>query len=46
MPVITIAGNERISTDEKRKMVKEVSKIVSEAYGLPEYNHRRREYRL
>ena len=35
MPVITIAGNERISTDEKRKMVKEVSKIVSKAYGLP-----------
>ena len=35
MPVITIAGNERISTDEKRKMVKEVSKTVAEAYGLP-----------
>ena len=35
MPVITIAGNEGISTDEKRKMVKEVSKTVAKAYGLP-----------
>ena len=35
MPVVTIAGNDGISIDDKRKMVKEVSKIVSESYGLP-----------
>ncbi|MBX7076090.1 MAG: 2-hydroxymuconate tautomerase family protein [Methanobacteriaceae archaeon] len=36
MPVITIYGNEGISKDEKRKMVKEVTKTVAEAYKLPE----------
>ena len=35
MPVITIAGNENISIEDKREMVKKVSEIVSEAYGLP-----------
>ena len=35
MPVITIAGNDGISTEKKAKMVKKVSEIVSEAYDLP-----------
>ena len=35
MPVITIAGNDTISTDKKREMLEKVSKVVSEAYGLP-----------
>lgn len=35
MPVITIAGNEGISLDKKRKMIKEVSEAVSDAYDLP-----------
>lgn len=35
MPVITIAGNDTIITDKKREMVEKVSKVVSEAYGLP-----------
>ena len=35
MPVITIAGNDGISLDKKRKMIKEVSKAVSDAYDLP-----------
>lgn len=35
MPVITIAGNDTISTDKKRKMVEKVSEAVSEAYELP-----------
>ena len=35
MPVITIAGNNGISTEKKRKMVKKVSEIVAESYGLP-----------
>ncbi len=35
MPVITIAGNEGITTEAKRKMVKKVSKIVAESYDLP-----------
>jgi len=35
MPVITIAGNPNISTENKRKMVKDVSEIVANAYGLP-----------
>ena len=35
MPVITIAGNDGITKENKAKMVKEVSEIVAEAYGLP-----------
>lgn len=35
MPVITIAGNDGISLDKKREMVKEVSQIVADAYDLP-----------
>ncbi len=35
MPVITIAGNDGISLDKKREMVKKVSEIVAEAYDLP-----------
>ena len=35
MPVITIAGNDCISLDDKREMVKKVSEVVAEAYGLP-----------
>ena len=35
MPVITIAGNEGISIDKKREMVKKVSEAVAEAYDLP-----------
>ncbi|MDL2247007.1 tautomerase family protein [Methanobrevibacter sp. OttesenSCG-928-K11] len=36
MPVITIAGNDGISKNNKEKMVKEVTKIVADAYDLPE----------
>jgi 4-oxalocrotonate tautomerase len=35
MPVIHISGNNGISLDKKREMVKRVSEIVAEAYGLP-----------
>lgn len=35
MPVITIAGNNGITVEKKREMVKKVSEVVSEAYGLP-----------
>ncbi len=35
MPVITIAGNDGITLDKKREMVKKVSEVVSEAYDLP-----------
>ena len=35
MPVITIAGNEGITTEKKREMVQKVSEVVSEAYDLP-----------
>ena len=35
MPVITIAGNDTISVEDKREMVKKVSEIVSDSYGLP-----------
>ena len=35
MPVITIAGNDTITLDKKREMVKKVSEVVSEAYDLP-----------
>lgn len=35
MPVVTIAGNEKISLDKKREMIEEVSKIVAEAHNLP-----------
>ena len=34
MPVITIAGNDTISVEDKREMVKKVSEIVAESYGL------------
>lgn len=35
MPVITIAGNDGISKENKKEMVKKVSEIVAEAYELP-----------
>ena len=35
MPVITIAGNDVISIEKKREMVKKVSQTVAEAYDLP-----------
>ena len=35
MPVITIAGNDGISTEKKREMVKNVSQVVADAYDLP-----------
>ena len=35
MPVITIAGNNTITLEKKREMVKKVSETVAEAYGLP-----------
>ncbi len=35
MPVIQIAGNNGISLENKREMVKKVSEVVAEAYGLP-----------
>ena len=35
MPVITIAGNDTISVEDKREMVNKVSEIVAESYGLP-----------
>lgn len=35
MPVITIAGNDGISIDKKREMVKNVSQVVADAYDLP-----------
>ena len=35
MPVITIAGNNGITLENKREMVKKVSEIVTEAYELP-----------
>lgn len=35
MPIITIAGNKGITIEKKREMVKKVSEVVSEAYGLP-----------
>lgn len=35
MPVVTIAGNEGLTTEKRREMVKEVSEVVSKAYDLP-----------
>lgn len=35
MPVVTIAGNEGITTEKKREMVERVSKVVAESYDLP-----------
>lgn len=35
MPVITIAGNDGISPEARREMVKKVSEIVAESYDLP-----------
>lgn len=35
MPVVTIAGNECLSNDDKSYMVEKASEIVSKAYGLP-----------
>ena len=35
MPVITIAGNNGITKENKKEMVKKVSQIVAEAYELP-----------
>lgn len=35
MPVITIAGNDGISLEKKREMIKNVSEVVAEAYDLP-----------
>ena len=31
MPVVTIAGNDGISVEKKREMVKKVSEVVAEA---------------
>jgi 4-oxalocrotonate tautomerase len=36
MPVVTIYGNEGISTEKKREMVNKITKTVAEAYDLPE----------
>ena len=41
MPVITIAGNDTISVEDKREMVKKVSEIVAESYGLPSLSERK-----
>ena len=35
MPVIKIDGNDGISVEKKREMVKNVSKVVADAYDLP-----------
>jgi 4-oxalocrotonate tautomerase len=35
MPVITIAGNNGITVEKKREMVKKVSEVVADAYDLP-----------
>ncbi len=35
MPVITIGGNNGITLEKKREMVKKVSEVVAEAYDLP-----------
>ena len=35
MPVITIAGNDGITIEKKREVVKKVSEVVADAYGLP-----------
>ena len=35
MPVITIGGNNGITLEKKREMVKKVSQVVAEAYDLP-----------
>ena len=35
MPVITIAGNDGISVEKRREMVKKVSEVVADAYELP-----------
>ena len=35
MPVITIGGNNTISIEKKREMVKKVSEVVADAYDLP-----------
>ncbi len=35
MPVITIGGNDGITLEKKREMVKKVSEVVAEAYELP-----------
>ena len=35
MPVITIGGNDGITLEKKREMVKKVSEVVAEAYDLP-----------
>ena len=35
MPVITIAGNDTISVEDKREMVKKVIEIVADNKGLP-----------
>ena len=35
MPVIHISGNDGISIEKKREMVKNVSQVVADAYDLP-----------
>ena len=35
MPVITIGGNNTITLEKKREMVKKVSEVVADAYDLP-----------
>ncbi|WP_409200001.1 4-oxalocrotonate tautomerase DmpI [Methanobrevibacter sp. DSM 116169] len=36
MPVVTISGNNTINKENKNKMVHEVTKVVANAYNLPE----------
>lgn len=35
MPVVTIGGNEGITIEKKREMIKKVSEAVADAYDLP-----------
>ena len=35
MPVVTIGGNDGLSTEKRREMIKKVSEVVAEAYDLP-----------
>jgi len=36
MPVVEISGNPNITKENKKEMVKEVTKSVAKAYNLPE----------
>lgn len=35
MPVVTIGGNDGLTTEKRREMIKKVSEIVADAYDLP-----------